>query len=168
MNVPTIVDFPLRGDWITPNTPGTKIPSHGTDLFGERYAFDFVGVDPRSRRMQFYKSNPLQYLILGVRLQDCFGWGQPIYSVAAGVVVQSEDGCLERDPVHIVRDFSINLKNTRTIKSKQKIDFRVLAGNFIIIETNFNGKESVSLVVSVWILFNIINNPFILFILAIH
>jgi hypothetical protein len=136
LNTFAVVDFPLRGDWITPNTPGTRIPSHGTDLFGERYAYDFVGIAPGSQSLRFYRPNPLHYLFLGVRLQDCYGWGQPIFSVAAGVVVQAEDGCPERNPVHLVRDFSINLKNTRALNSKQMIDFRSLSGNFIIIETN--------------------------------
>lgn len=40
-----IVEFPLRGEWMAPNTPGKKVPSHGTDQLGERYAFDFLQVD---------------------------------------------------------------------------------------------------------------------------
>ena len=28
MHEPIIVEFPLRGEWLSPNTPGTKIPSH--------------------------------------------------------------------------------------------------------------------------------------------
>ena len=42
---PVIIGFPLRGEWLAPNTPGSKIPSHGTDQLGERYAFDFLQVD---------------------------------------------------------------------------------------------------------------------------
>lgn len=42
---PIIVKFPLRGEWLSPNTPGTKVPSHGTDRFGTRYAYDFIQVD---------------------------------------------------------------------------------------------------------------------------
>ncbi|MBP1762425.1 MAG: family metallopeptidase, partial [Firmicutes bacterium] len=42
---PIIVEFPLRGEWLSPNTPGTKIPSHGTDQLGTRYAYDFIQVD---------------------------------------------------------------------------------------------------------------------------
>lgn len=133
---PVVVDFPLRGEWITPNTPGTRIPSHGTDLLGERYAYDFVGIDPGSRSKRFYRTGPLRYLLLGVRLQDCFGWGQPIFSATAGIVVQAEDGWPERNPVHLVRDFSILLKNARTIKSSQTTDLRSLSGNFITIETD--------------------------------
>ena len=42
---PIIVEFPLRGEWLSPNTPGTKIPSHGTNHLGTRYAYDFIQVD---------------------------------------------------------------------------------------------------------------------------
>ncbi len=133
---PLVVDFPLRGEWFAPNTPGTKIPSHGTDLLGARYAYDFVGIDPKSRRMRFYRPSLLHYLVLGVRLQDFFGWGQPIFSSTAGIVVQAEDGSPERNPVHPVRDFLIRVKNARTFNSKQTKDFRILSGNFVIIETS--------------------------------
>ena len=33
-----LVEFPLGGEWLAPNTPGSKIPSHGTNRFGARYA----------------------------------------------------------------------------------------------------------------------------------
>jgi hypothetical protein len=39
---PIIVEFPLRGEWLSPNTPGTRIPSHGTNRLGTRYAYDFI------------------------------------------------------------------------------------------------------------------------------
>ncbi|MCZ7546161.1 MAG: M23 family metallopeptidase [Anaerolineae bacterium] len=101
-----------------------------------RYAFDFVGIDPGSRRRRYYRPNLLHYLILGVRLQDWFGWGQPIFSAGAGIVVRAEDGWPERNPVHPVRDLAIRLKNARTINSEQTTDLRSLSGNFIIIETD--------------------------------
>ncbi|GAB4445510.1 MAG: hypothetical protein Kow00120_15530 [Anaerolineae bacterium] len=84
--------------------------------------------------MRYYRPNLLHYLILGVRLQDWFGWGQPIFSAGAGIVVRAEDGWPERNPVHPVRDFAIRLKNARTINSEQTMDLRLLSGNFIIIE----------------------------------
>ena len=136
MNTPVVVNFPLLGEWIAPNTPGTKVPSHGTDLFGERYAFDFVGLDPKSRSRRFYRSSALGYLLFGVRLQDCFGWGRPIYSAAEGVVVRAEDGWPERDPVHPLRDLPIMFKNARAVRSHQTIDLRTLSGNYLIIETD--------------------------------
>jgi hypothetical protein len=133
---PIIVDFPLRGEWFAPNTPGTKVPSHGTDLLGVRYAYDFIGLDPKSSSMRFFRPGLLQYLLFGVRLQDFFGWGQPIFSSAAGTVIRAEDGWPERNPVHPVRDFLIRVKNARTFNSKQTKDYRILSGNFVIIETS--------------------------------
>ena len=136
MQTPVVVDFPLRGLWNPANTPGTKIPSHGTDLLGERYAYDFVGIDPNRRSMRFYRPSPLQYLTRGVRLQDCYGWGQPIFCAVAGVVVQAEDGYPERNPVHLAWDIPNLLKNARTFNLNQTKDLRTLSGNFIIIESN--------------------------------
>jgi hypothetical protein len=133
---PIVLDFPLRGEWFAPNTPGTKIPSHGTDLLGATYAYDFIGLDPQSRRMRYFRSGWLQYLLFGVRLQDFFGWGQPIFSAADGTVVQAQDGWPERNPVHPVRDFLLRLQNARAFTSNQAKDYRILAGNFIIVETS--------------------------------
>ena len=128
-----IVDFPLRGEWIAPNTPGKKVPSHGTDMLGERYAYDFVRVDPASRPIRFYRSSPLHYIVLGVHLQDCFGWGQPIFSATAGVVVQAEDGWPERDPIHPARDLALLLKHAWTFDVDRTMDLRSLVGNYIIV-----------------------------------
>jgi hypothetical protein len=148
-----VVDFPLRGEWVAPNTPGTRVPSHGTDLLGERYAYDFVGLDPGSRSMRFYRPSPLRYLTFGVRLQDCFGWGRPILSATPGIVVQAEDGWPERDPVHPIRDIFISLKNARAVNANQATDLRSLSGNFIVVETKdgyavYAHAQSGSIVVS--------------------
>ena len=133
---PIIVDFPLRGEWISPNAPGTKVPSHGTDLLGARYAYDFVGIDPASRRRRFYRSSLLRYLTLGVRLEDFFGWGEPILSATAGIVLRAEDGWPERNPVHPVRDTSIRIKNARAFTSGQSTDYQTLSGNYVMIESD--------------------------------
>ncbi|MEA4906855.1 MAG: M23 family metallopeptidase [Anaerolineaceae bacterium] len=133
MKLPIVVDFPLRGEWIAPNTPGTKVPSHGTDLLGERYAYDFVGIDPQSRSKRFYRPGLLHYLLLGVRLQDCYGWGRPIYAATAGTVLRAEDGWPERDPVHLIRDYPNMIQNARALRANQALDLRALSGNFIIV-----------------------------------
>ena len=94
MLAPVVVDFPLRGEWIAPNTPGKRVPSHGTDILGQRYAYYFVGINPQSKGLRFYRPSPLHYLVFGVRLQDCFGWGQPIFSSTAGnyIIIDTRDG----------------------------------------------------------------------------
>ncbi len=135
MGAPVVVDFPLRGGWIAPNTPGEKVPSHGTDMLGQRYAYDFVGIDLQSKSERFYRPGPLRYLTLGVRLQDCYGWGRPVFSATAGTVVQAVDGWPERNPVHPGRDLAILLKNAWTFDPKRENAFQQLAGNYIIVET---------------------------------
>ena len=134
MSDPVIVDFPLRGEWVVPNTPGTKVPSHGTDLLGQRYAFDFVRIDPTAKGMRFYRPSSLRYLVLGVPLVDCYGWGQPIHSPTSGKVVEAEDGWPERDPAHLVRDLAIVIKHAFTFDPNRATSLRPLIGNYIIIE----------------------------------
>ena len=135
-HTPVTVDFPLKGHWICPNTPGTSVPSHGTDLLGTTYAYDFVGIDPQSRGRRYYRPRLLRYLILGVRLQDWFGWGQPIYAATAGTVIRAEDGMPERNPVHPLRDVPLRLKNARAFSSGTARDYRTLTGNYIIVESD--------------------------------
>jgi murein DD-endopeptidase MepM/ murein hydrolase activator NlpD len=105
-------------------------------MLGARYAYDFVGIDPNSRSKRFYRPGLLHYLIFGVRLQDCFGWGQPIFAVNAGTVVRAEDGWPERDPVHLARDLPIRIQNARAASSRTIADLRSLTGNYIIIESS--------------------------------
>lgn len=136
MITPVVVEFPLRGEWISPNTPGTRVPSHGTDVLGQKYAYDFIGIDPGSRTKRFYRPGSLRFLITGVRLNDFFGWGQPIFSAASGTVIKAEDGWPERNPVHPIRDFLIRFKNVRTFRSNRMGDLRLLTGNYIIVETD--------------------------------
>jgi len=44
---PVVVELPLRGEWSVETTPAHQIPSHGTDLLGQRYAYDLVRTDHR-------------------------------------------------------------------------------------------------------------------------
>lgn len=105
-------------------------------MLGQRYAYDFVGVDLQSGGTRFYRINPLHYLTLGVRLPDCYGWGRPIYSASAGIVVRAEDGWPERNPVHLVRDLAVLFKNAWTFDAKRSTELWQLAGNHVLIETS--------------------------------
>jgi hypothetical protein len=42
---PVVVDFPLDGEWLVERTPAHRIPSHGTDALGQRFAYDLVRAD---------------------------------------------------------------------------------------------------------------------------
>ncbi|MFN2168312.1 MAG: M23 family metallopeptidase, partial [Anaerolineae bacterium] len=109
--------------------------SHGTDVLGETYAYDFVRLGPGSRGRRFYRPSLLHYLVFGVQLQDCFGWGQPIFASTAGLVVQAEDGWPERNPVHPVRDLAILLRCAWTF-DERTTNLRLLSGNYIIVESS--------------------------------
>jgi murein DD-endopeptidase MepM/ murein hydrolase activator NlpD len=104
-------------------------------MLGQRYAYDFVRANPESKGMRFYKHSPLSYLVRGVRLADCYGWGEPIFSPVRGTVVEGADGWPERNPVHLARDLAIVLKHAFTFDI-QRTDLRSLIGNFLIIGTS--------------------------------
>lgn len=136
METPVVVDLPLRGQWFAPNTPGTKIPSHGTDMLGQRYAFDFLGTDPERHDFRYYRPGLLHYMLKGVRLDECYGWGRPIYSATNGKVIQTKDGMAERDPVKLSTDMAVVRANAAAFNANQGLDYHTLAGNFIIIESS--------------------------------
>jgi hypothetical protein len=86
---PTRLALPFAGRWLTQNSPARRVPSHGTDLWGERYAIDFVAVDQRGRtadrsdwRTLFDTEPPERF----------FAFGRPILAPAGGAVVVAHDG----------------------------------------------------------------------------
>jgi murein DD-endopeptidase MepM/ murein hydrolase activator NlpD len=107
---PIVVDFPLRGEWCAYNSPATRIPSHGTDLLGQRYAFDFIRIDER-RGLHFHPAGTARTVLVGVRTEECYGWGQPIYAPFDATVVEAGDGLAERGWIHPVREIALVLKN---------------------------------------------------------
>ena len=55
------IGFPLRGEWLAPTTPAEKIPSHGTDRMGLRYAFDFLQVNFEGKTKAFHNRSFLLF-----------------------------------------------------------------------------------------------------------
>jgi hypothetical protein len=84
-----VLSLPFTGLWLARNSPARRVPSHGSDLFGERYAIDFIRVDDRGRSAAhrdwrtFLASEPAERF---------FGFGQPILAPASGTVVDVHDG----------------------------------------------------------------------------
>ena len=101
---PVSVAFPVRGEWLTPNTPGTRVPSHGTDRLGARYAYDLIQVDWGRRGWPAYRGSPLRYLLFGLPLREYYCWGKEVYAPCDGVVVRAEDGCRERERTNLFSD----------------------------------------------------------------
>ncbi|MHB1294044.1 MAG: M23 family metallopeptidase [Anaerolineae bacterium] len=134
---PIIVEFPLRGEWLSPNSPGTRIPSHGTNQLGTRYAYDFIQVDWARKGWPAYRVSFPQYLLFGVPLNAYYCWGQKVYAPCDGIVVKAEDGYEERARTNLFSDMSNAYKNAHYF-DPAKGDVQSVAGNYIILEYDDN------------------------------
>ena len=132
---PISVEFPLRGEWSAFSTPAHKVPSHGTDYMAQTYAYDFARVSWKDGKPDdFHGKGSIGYMLGRVKLNDCYGWSQPVIAPFAGTIVHAADGWPERQTVHLARDLFIALKNGLFLNEKKQIDLRTLAGNYVIIE----------------------------------
>jgi murein DD-endopeptidase MepM/ murein hydrolase activator NlpD len=126
------VDFPLRGEWVAANTPAERVPSHGTDQLGQRYAYDFLRIDRARPGWKFHRRSALRALLIGVALEDCYGWSAPILAPFDGMVITAQDGERERNPVHVARDLAVVLKHALTFKPGVTALGRVLGNHLIL------------------------------------
>ena len=129
---PVVVELPLRGQWTVEQTPAHRIPSHGTDILGMRYAYDFVRTDERGR---LHPAGSVRWLVAGGATRECFGWGEPVLAATAGEVCVAVDDVAERDRVHPVRDAVTALGVARRYGRGAPVDPRDLAGNHVIVRT---------------------------------
>lgn len=129
LDAPTVVDFPLRGEWTVERTPAERIPSHGTDAFGLRYAYDLIRTDERPG-LHVHPAGTLRWLLIGGRTRDCFGWGQPVHAAFAGEVLEAVDGVSERRWLHPVTETWAGLRNVFPSRDVARTRF---AGNYVII-----------------------------------
>jgi hypothetical protein len=126
-----VVQFPLRGEWVAVRTPAHRVPSHGTDLLGQRYAFDFVRPDHR-RGLHLHPGSALRAALFGERTRDYYGWGQPIHAAFDGVVVAAVDRVPERPHVHVVGELAHTLTATVGFDPARGVDS--VAGNHVIVQ----------------------------------
>ena len=109
-----VVEFPLRGEgWVAIQSPADRIPSHGTNALGLRFAYDFVMADER-RGLHYHPASWLRTFLIGVPTRECYAWGQPIHAPFDGVIVEAVDGVAERRWIHPVREALLALKNGLT------------------------------------------------------
>lgn len=125
-----VVEFPLRGDWCALNTPAHRIPSHGTDYFAQRYAYDFARIGP-VKGLRFQRGSMLRHLTVGVYASDFFCWDQPVESAFSGQVVAVGDGWPDRQNVAALWEL---LRGTLFARPPRGGDYRPLAGNFVLVE----------------------------------
>jgi hypothetical protein len=127
-----VVEFPLRGEWVAVRTPAHKVPSHGTELFGQRYAFDFVRPDGR-KGLHLQPAGTVRSFLLGGRTRDYYGWGQPVHAAFDGRVVAAVDGVAERARVQVVREVALALRITVGFDPARS-GFEPVAGNHVIVQ----------------------------------
>jgi hypothetical protein len=127
-----VVEFPLRGEWVAVRTPAHKVPSHGTELFGQRYAFDFVRPDGR-KGLHLQPAGTVRSFLLGGRTRDYYGWGQPVHAAFDGRVVAAVDGVAERARVQVVREVALALRTTVGFDPARS-GFEPVAGNHVIVQ----------------------------------
>lgn len=134
---PIVMALPLRGEWLAPNTPGTKIPSHGTNRLGTRYAYDFIQVDWNRAGWPSYQGGVLRYLLSGISLNQYYCWGQEVYSPCDGIVVRAQDGYAERPKTNLFSDMARAYQNAHYFDPKRD-DIQSVAGNYIVIDCGGN------------------------------
>ena len=128
-----IVDFPLRGEWRAVHTPADRIPSHGTDILGQRYAFDLIRFDP-GKGARYYPVGTLRMLLTGVPTRLCHGWGEPIHAPLDGQVVAARDGVPERARIHPLKELFLVLRTSITFRPTPEHVARLL-GNHVILRS---------------------------------
>lgn len=130
-----VVDAPLRGDWVAIQTPAERVPSHGTDYLGQRYAFDFVRFD--SRRDMPYHRGLWRHLLAAQPAESFLCWDQPVHSVFDGVVASVRDRWPDRRRVNLIVALLSGIFAGTDLDGD---DIRPLAGNYVIVE----GREAVA------------------------
>ncbi|WP_407659658.1 M23 family metallopeptidase [Kineococcus indalonis] len=110
------------------NSPARRVPSHGTDLLGTRYAIDFTAVDER-RRTSLRRG---WRTALGTEPPGTFlGFGRPVLAPASGVVVVVHDG----EPDHAARRSPLTLlPYLLSQRERLRQGVGAVAGNHVTIE----------------------------------
>lgn len=131
---PIAVEFPLRGEWVAENTPAERVPSHGTDQLAQTYAYDFVRIGREGKSLKPFRGSMLRYLSLGVALDECYGWSEPIHAPFPGTVAVAKDGWPERKRLHLLRDLAVVLMNALLFDPTECDDLRMVLGNYIVLK----------------------------------
>lgn len=110
------------------NTPAEKIPSHGTNFFGQRYAYDFVRSEPGE--VKLLRPSFARQLFTIVDAADFFAWNEPVYSAGAGEVIEIGEGWPDRVIINALWQIGRVMVAQPAIRGR---DFRPLAGNYVMI-----------------------------------
>ncbi|WP_127473126.1 M23 family metallopeptidase [Microbacterium sulfonylureivorans] len=129
---PVVVEFPLRGDgWMAVTTPAARVPSHGVDILGQRYAYDFVKVDDRPG-VHVHPTSTLVASTVGGRTDECYAWGATIHAPFDAEVVAAVDGVPERGWINPFREAARQIWNGLTFRPEK---IPSILGNHVVLRT---------------------------------
>ncbi|MCE0534595.1 M23 family metallopeptidase [Kineosporia rhizophila] len=128
-----VLELPFTGSWLVQNSPAERVPSHGTDRLGSRYAIDFVAVDERHRSA----SRRTWRTLLASEPPELFhAFGRPVLAPIAGRVVRAHDG----EPDHEARRSQLTLIPYALGQARRLAQGpAAVAGNHLIVEITPTG-----------------------------
>jgi hypothetical protein len=130
MQKPThTIGFPVAGEWVAVNTPAERIPSHGTDFFGQRYAYDLVRLN--SKGTGFSTSSILRQFTFFVHASKFCAWNEPVFAAFKGEVIAAEDGWSDRLRINAIWQV---IRATFLQRAPEPSDLRPLLGNYLLIQ----------------------------------
>ncbi|WOP17729.1 M23 family metallopeptidase [Raineyella sp. LH-20] len=125
--------LPFTGRWRALNSPARRVPSHGSALYGESHAIDFVAVDERGRTAAIRDWRT----VLATEPPERFvGFGRPILAPVAGRVMVAHDG----EPDHAARRSQpALLRYALGQAGRIRQGVAVIAGNHVILHDPASG-----------------------------
>ena len=122
-----MITLPFFGLWLAQNSPARRVPSHGSDLMGERYAIDFVGVDDRRRSAP---RRDWRTLLATEPAERFFAFGRSVLAPVGGIVVAAHDGEVD----HVARRSQLALVPYALSQgARLRQGLNAIAGNHLII-----------------------------------
>jgi hypothetical protein len=121
-------------------TPAAKIPTHGTDFLGQRFAYDFVR--PTPRWWAPYGPPALLHLLAVVSARRFAAWDAPVLAATPGRVIAAADGWPDRRWINGYWELGrLRLGHRFRPVVITAADWRPLTGNYLLIE----GADGVAL-----------------------
>lgn len=110
------------------NSPARRVPSHGSDMFGEEYALDLIAIDEQNRTSSITNWRTL----LSTESPEVFyAFGQPVLSPITGTIVLVHDGEVDHEAR---RSRLALLPYMFSQTSRVRNGIQEIAGNFIVIK----------------------------------
>ena len=123
-----VLGLPLAGRCLVQNSPGRRVPSHGTDVMASTYAIDLVPVDAQGRRAA---KRDWRTLLATEPPERFVGFGAPVLAPLGGTVVNVHDG----EPDHHARRSQLSLVPYMLGQAgRLRRGAAGLAGNHVVLE----------------------------------